>query len=684
MQARIRFRGKVCYAPGPWGAQLGIQQAAVEILDQDAFAQQVIWRGSTDDSGQFFGVTDEWQSKVRIPVWIWDDKGSVFPPRAPRGHWESRDEWDPTDIPLLFARIAADGQQVTLPFIVTKDGDVSALLYTPWLGATPDAGAVVEDVHDLVDGGADTGEAVFREYVVEPIGALADAAVERAEEVKETVEEVIGAAADLTDLDEQVAEALKTAEDALVAAVDAVQDAAGEAADHLTDLFASYDMWLAAAAGDPPLDWLTDGLSDAREWLCGTAMTMANEFVAAGEEQLKAMVRTQYEFLEHQGPIGRDLAHWLAGWVYPWLMGTLLEDLDAQEPWIMDEFAVEKRPAAHKWVVFSDLHMFTPGPLDNFNNRGNAAIYRAVLEHYDAAGYGLIENGDIEDYWMWDQDHLVYTVASVLPWPYFADAFRKMMLSELRRMHACNIIRNNSSVYLASARFASDPRLGYVRVVGNHDAPVHDGAVQDILRVNYPSLRPASFCLLTDGDGKTRVIISHGHHAEWFNAPATSFAGEFVTGIGSAANLTLDSELLARHDATFGKTREKWEAELAGGLKNVVSDLDLAAKEAFSELDLHEDYTDIYPDGRAGPLLIIGHTHHVKVHPRVRRDGRSETWDAYANSGTAGMWGEAVIGLELEYPTIRAVLWRHVDGELQSTYLGEVDDPGAGPVLKPA
>lgn len=132
--ARLRIKGKVCYAPGPWGTDRGVSNALVRIVDQDVGGQQSIWEGRTDASGSFAGETAEWQGKIGVPVWVWDDKGSVWPPRPPRGHWETRQEWDPSDIPLFTARISKSGQpNVTLPFLSVGDGSESPPLITPWI-----------------------------------------------------------------------------------------------------------------------------------------------------------------------------------------------------------------------------------------------------------------------------------------------------------------------------------------------------------------------------------------------------------------------------------------------------------------------------------------------------------------------------------------------------------------------
>ncbi|MBK8234241.1 MAG: hypothetical protein IPK74_01670 [Deltaproteobacteria bacterium] len=138
--SKLNVKGNVFYAPGPWGPALGVDGARVEIIDLDASGEQVIWSTTIGSNGAFAGTTSEWQASMAGPRrWVVDDPGSVYPPRAPRGHWEETRVPNPSDLLLLSARITHPAHgSVTLPFVYVGDGVTSPPLLVPptWVPPT--------------------------------------------------------------------------------------------------------------------------------------------------------------------------------------------------------------------------------------------------------------------------------------------------------------------------------------------------------------------------------------------------------------------------------------------------------------------------------------------------------------------------------------------------------------------
>jgi hypothetical protein len=59
-----------------------------------------------------------------------------------------------------------------------------------------------------------------------------------------------------------------------------------------------------------------------------------------------------------------------------------------------------RAPAAARYLITSDLHRCIPGRLDWPERQGVKDLYLSVLAGYAEEGWHLIENGDVEDFWM--------------------------------------------------------------------------------------------------------------------------------------------------------------------------------------------------------------------------------------------------------------------------------------------
>src|SRR6478735_5292898 len=125
--------------------------------------------------------------------------------------------------------------------------------------------------------------------------------------------------------------------------------------------------------------------------------------------------------------------------------------------------------ATERWVITSDLHRCVAGRLDLAGQQDDRELYAAMLDWYADRHHGLIENGDIEDFWMvggsvWGTTYDVLRLAGAILSGRRGDALRQATY----RAHPYAIVDNNRSIYRRLAqRFGRAGR--YHRTIGNHD-----------------------------------------------------------------------------------------------------------------------------------------------------------------------------------------------------------------------
>ena len=144
--SRISISGRIQHLPGPWGSELPLRGASVEVIDLDpGGADDVIWSGTSGADGRFAGTSAEWRDTRRLRVWVQDSW------RPPRGHWEDRSEPDPGDLLLLKLRVRQAGRtHEVFPFANASPLPVIVPWGVPWIER--DARALVV-VNNTVQGG---------------------------------------------------------------------------------------------------------------------------------------------------------------------------------------------------------------------------------------------------------------------------------------------------------------------------------------------------------------------------------------------------------------------------------------------------------------------------------------------------------------------------------------------------
>ncbi len=150
-----------------------------------------------------------------------------------------------------------------------------------------------------------------------------------------------------------------------------------------------------------------------------------------------------------------------------------LTKIRLDELWQSDEISA-LNTKGNKYVMFSDAHLGDGRKADDFHK--NEETFETALEFYKKNDYKLILLGDIEEFWQFDLDHIVY--------------------------------RYNKSIYKKIRAFG-DERV--YRVLGNHDMdwrllpdPSKNKAVK------YEGVVEA--IKMKDMNGNIRILIVHGHH----------------------------------------------------------------------------------------------------------------------------------------------------------------------------
>ncbi len=385
--------------------------------------------------------------------------------------------------------------------------------------------------------------------------------------------------------------------------------------------------------------------------------------------------------------------------------------------------------------ISSDLHRCVPGTVDWVRFQRTDRLYEAALDFYADRDWVLVENGDVEDFWLTEGSAygVVYDVARLLA-AVLPGASGASLQLQVRAEHLRRIVANNKGIYdRIDQRFHRYGR--YRRIVGNHDdvfldaptaallADVHAGLdVHDFLVVVAPDPDPdqdpdqdpvadpdvaatlvgvagaaAPAAGAHRGDGGiggpgTRAIgvITHGHHTDGWNAPTLSGLGRMGTWLGSAL---LDAPFGANPGMPDADETERLVSGHLADLLTRVSRRFGANREMYSldEVLMYDVWRRRWP-AAAGPAasdhepwLVFGHTHVPLIKPIDPETGG--VWSRYANSG-AGIFFECVTGIEWDgrddpaHPAVNLVVWRYADASAQTPAAAIVAWDGDRPIVR--
>ena len=323
---------------------------------------------------------------------------------------------------------------------------------------------------------------------------------------------------------------------------------------------------------------------------------------------------------------------------------------------------VARRAASTRYVITSDLHRCIPGRLDWPERQGTKELYHEVLSGYADEEWHLIENGDVEDYWMvggstWGA---VYDVAYLTGavGPSREESRRTILREQLDR-----IVENNESIYsLLRDRFCAQGR--YLRTMGNHDDAYTDPKMVNYLTSTHlPGAELVDNVLLcsdeaepSDGIAGVSAVICHGHLTDSWNGPGFAPLGRSITWLITG----LDD--LPKIPKAGGLPDEQGLVRLlAGRARNRLITVDprYGGNRRFDSLDeqrLFARLADCPPDGGEWPWLIFGHTHFPMLWPQDAQGDKVK----YANSG-CGVLDKAMTCLEWDSSDsenpLRLVVW---------------------------
>lgn len=322
-----------------------------------------------------------------------------------------------------------------------------------------------------------------------------------------------------------------------------------------------------------------------------------------------------------------------------------------------------------RWLITSDLHRCIPGRVDWPERQGTKDLYPTVLEHYAERGWGLVENGDVEDFWMvggsaWGAVYDIARIAGGIIAP-VDDTMRLGVLAD----QLDRTVENNARTYRVITEGFLRPGR-YHRTLGNHDEAFLEPELASKLEEHLPGGGPVDSILLVDppagGDadsvrdlGSVRGFVAHGHLTDSWNGPGYSGLGRAITWLG----LGLDDLPTPTYTDDL-PDEEAVERLLAGRGRNRLITLDprFGGNRRFDSLDEVRLFGSLRMDEPSGgwPWMLFGHTHYPMLRP-TDGDGRTVR---YANSGS-GVLDRAVSALEWDPDAgeepVRLVLW-HDDG----------------------
>jgi len=189
----------------------------------------------------------------------------------------------------------------------------------------------------------------------------------------------------------------------------------------------------------------------------------------------------------------------------------------------LETVALNGRP----WVVLSDLHMGDGSRSDDL--RHNEDLVVGALRHYNETGASLILLGDIEEFWLFDLEHIR--------------------------------ARYEDSIYREIRKFGDD-RI--IRIFGNHDQEwgVRNDPAKNDGRVSQAASEGVR---MTDAQGVPRLLLVHGHQGSR-NADRGSWVSRFFVRLFRPVKpVARSTRVYRKRSATrsqiqrdFERTRYEW------------------------------------------------------------------------------------------------------------------------------
>ena len=512
-------------------------------------------------------------------------------------------------------------------------------LFDDPLGSLEDAGnAFVDAAEDGVDALLDAGED-FGKLVIAGIELAVDAADDVADAVAAAVDKAL---ATIDEVVEQIGEAVAAAVDAVVEGLGDFGAALAKGLEDLVDAVEAVTEWIVDKVGDLA-EWVLDDLLPFVHGLIKLAVVLAILMYTAPAFLLAMFICTQ-------------IAN-VYGEEYGTVLRAILHGYDRYE----EMYRIRRLPSAGKYVIVSDLHRYAPGDLDIPTQQDDVRLYQGVLEHYAKGAWSLIENGDVEDFWLrggssWG---VAYDIAGGFTGA-AGDVALEAGLGGIAELHLAKVAGNPhySRVYaMLQTLYHKEGR--YFRTAGNHDDVYRSTEMVAALGRYFPGIGVDDFIVFETPAANPIGMVAHGHQTDAWNSGACSFLGRFTTSVVSAINDVLpDSKELG---VPGPASVELWDGVGTNTLTDVSPLIGVTlATDSLDEPNLHDTYVDAF--GSDGPWLILGHTHAPRID--AWDDDRDHNWARYLNDG-AVLFPQMLTAVEWDgtadpaNPTLTLVAWRY-------------------------
>lgn len=346
---------------------------------------------------------------------------------------------------------------------------------------------------------------------------------------------------------------------------------------------------------------------------------------------------------------------------YAGVVDDVLAGRDLPEAW-----TTARVDAGDRWFVASDLHRYVRGTFDWPGGQDTKDLYATVLNHYADHDHGLIEAGDVEDFWLtggstYGAAYDVLRLGGLVR----RSAAGRRWLSAVHGEHLRRVVANNPDIYrVIQDRFLATGR--YLRLIGNHDDAFADPAVVEVLQETLPGTIVHDFVVF-ERDGEGIGVVTHGHHTDSWNGPGMSGLGRLGTWLASTiADAPLVGRELGVPDAsiTTGLLRGEHRSVLTPVSAIFGANLELySVDEVLLFASFQRAWGEAGADLDGGPYVLLGHTHLPLAWPVDPGSGRA--WKRYVNAGS-GVTRGLVTGVEWDgatgpEPDVRLVGWHWAD-----------------------
>jgi UDP-2,3-diacylglucosamine pyrophosphatase LpxH len=308
-----------------------------------------------------------------------------------------------------------------------------------------------------------------------------------------------------------------------------------------------------------------------------------------------------------------------------------------------------------RYAIISDTHLGDGKGADDFIQNKNALI--TALEHYYQTGFSIILLGDIEELWQFDLQDIVKTY--------------------------------NKDVY---ARLRAFGRKRLTRIFGNHDLE-WGGLVDPTRAISSQRTFAPEAIKLSDGKGKVRILLVHGHQGSLDADKFTWFSRFWVRLYGGVEPILKYTGLFRASSATKSQVAKDYERTLytwAKRNKTILicghSHRAIFASRSYGE-KIQDQITDLQVKSQTRGIRSVQKIQYLREIDQLQRELEDEKekgrliepvekdqkpLPCYFNSG-CGLYSDGMTVIEIEDDDIRLVKWNKYQHNVASR---EVFDEG--------